>query len=121
MPIEPYLTTGRWWICESILVINQIFNFVGLLAGSAIASLLTLARVQAQDRDLKLDNSASNMPVSAPRVAIASRSERHYTEWTIFHDEQAIAMAELALSRATHQEIKTIAAAIKQTKAQELQ
>ncbi|MGL4622174.1 DUF305 domain-containing protein [Chroococcidiopsis sp.] len=97
-----------------------IYGFVCLLAGSAIASLLTLDRVQAQDRDLKLDNSAPNTPV-VPRTAAASRSERHYIEWTIFHDEQAVAMAELALSRATHQEVKTLASTIKQNKTQELQ
>jgi uncharacterized protein (DUF305 family) len=99
-----------------------IYSFVGLLAGSAIATLLTTAsNLQAQERDFELNNSVPSTSVAAPTMAVASRSERHYIEWTIFHDEQAVAIAELALSRATHQEIKTLAAAMKQTKTQELQ
>ncbi|MDV2994475.1 MAG: hypothetical protein N4J56_004129 [Chroococcidiopsis sp. SAG 2025] len=99
-----------------------IYIFVGLLAGSAIATLLTTAsNLQAQERDFELNNSVPSTSVAAPTMAVASRSERHYIEWTIFHDEQAIAIADLALSRATHQDIKTLAAAMKQTKTQELQ
>jgi uncharacterized protein (DUF305 family) len=96
-------------------------SFVGLLAGSAIATLLMANNIQAQDRDLNLNNSVPSTSVAAPTMAAASRSERHYIEWKIFHDEQAVAMAELALSRATHQEIKTLAAAMKQIRTQELQ
>ena len=98
-----------------------IYSFVGLLAGSAIATLLTASNIQVPDRDLKLNNSLPSTSVATPGMAAASRSERHYIEWTIFHHEQAVAIAELALSRATHQEIKTLAAAMKQTKTQELQ
>ena len=98
-----------------------IYVFASLLAGSTIASLLMASHIQAQERDLQLNNSLPSTSVATPTMAVASRSERHYIEWTIFHDEQAIAIAELALSRATHQEIKTLAAAMKQTKTQELQ
>ena len=66
-----------------------------------------------------------NNPVSNQRInsntQVASTIDRHFIEQMIPHHDGAIAMANLALQKATHPEIKTLATAIIAAQTAEIQ
>jgi uncharacterized protein (DUF305 family) len=99
-----------------------IYGLIGLATGALAASLITY--------NLTIQQVPSTM--MSPRFANASarsggffggmvRSDQHFIVMMIPHHEDAIAMADLALSRAKHPEIKQLAATIKATQTQEIQ
>lgn len=110
---------------------NFLYSLVGLLAGSvATAGLLVLSTKVAPQAVTSLDRS------SAPSVILAQtpsgglsgqpgrlmmQSNARFIIMMIPHHQDAVAMADLALTRAQHPEIKQLAQAIKTTQTQEIE
>jgi uncharacterized protein (DUF305 family) len=90
-----------------------IYGFVGLLTSSAIAGLLMTNGTQAQSPGLA--------QVPPPRRGMMAQADRHFIEMMIPHHQGAIDMANLALSRAKHAEIKRLAETIKRDQTREIQ
>lgn len=80
---------------------------VGLLIGTSFASMTRVGGMMSWGR-----NSGDSSDVTAPRGSSATFIDRHFIEQMIPHHDGAVAMATLALTKATHPEIKTLAEAI---------
>lgn len=101
---------------------NLIYIFVGLLTSSTlviggsfspIAGLLITNSVQAQVPGIGQDPHHPSAQATPPRRGMMTQGvDRHFIEMMIPHHEDAVEMAELALSRAKHPEIKKLAQAI---------
>jgi uncharacterized protein (DUF305 family) len=90
-------------------------GFVGLLIATAV---LTANSVQAQPQT----NAPQDNVVSVPfRRGMMGQSDQHFIVMMIPHHDGAIAMADLALKRAQHPEIKKLAETIKITQTKEIQ
>src|SRR3989338_2883439 len=63
----------------------------------------------------------SNNPTSSRTAGVMSQIDKHFIEQMIPHHEGAIAMATLALQKAKHTEIKTLATAIIEAQTAEIQ
>lgn len=116
-----------------------LYSFAGLLAGSAAASILaatqaipqvsianTLTGITKTARTQSISISQAippdnTIPPAPSRPRMMGQSDRHFIVMMIPHHEGAVAMADLALSRAKHPELKKLAAAIKTTQNQEIQ
>jgi uncharacterized protein (DUF305 family) len=90
-----------------------IYGFVGLLTSSAITGLLMTNGTQVQSPALA--------QVPPPRRGMMAQADRHFIEMMIPHHQGAIDMANLALSRAKHPEIKGLAETIKRDQTREIQ
>jgi uncharacterized protein (DUF305 family) len=113
-----------------------VYSLVGLLAGSAataVAFSLTPKATQQQTRTSSSPGStivAQNQTVPTPTTSHGNtafprgswmQSEEHFVTMMIPHHEGAVAMADLALSRAKHPELKQLAQTIKTTQNQEIE
>lgn len=117
-----------------------LYGFAGLLAGGAVTALAMLLTAKTSPPATTITpvsdsiNSAQSSRViftqatpsnSVPPVPFRGRmmgnADAHFIVMMIPHHEGAIAMADLALSRAKHPEIKQLAQAIKTTQTQEIQ
>ncbi|URD53366.1 DUF305 domain-containing protein [Chroococcidiopsis sp. CCNUC1] len=115
-----------------------LYSFTGLLAGSV--AMLMLAATQAlpqaaipntitditktartQSRSISQAIPPDNTTPVPSRSRMMGQSERHFIVMMIPHHEGAVAMADLALSRAKHPELKKLAVAIKTTQNKEIQ
>jgi uncharacterized protein (DUF305 family) len=100
-----------------------IYVLVGLVTSGAIAGSLLTGKIQAQRPSF-----AQNLPnllaqrASSPRgmTQMGMQHDRHFIERMIPHHQGAVEMADLALSRAKHPELKQLAANIKATQTQEI-
>ncbi|AFY96926.1 DUF305 domain-containing protein [Chamaesiphon minutus] len=87
-----------------------IYSLVGLLSSGAIGGIVLSNSKQAQ-----------SLPASGNAQQSRSvRVDRHFIEMMIPHHQDAIVMADLALSRGRRPEIKKIAASIKQAQTREI-
>ena len=82
-----------------------IYSFVGLLTIGSLTGLLVANRTQAQ---------SSNTPppgtqAPAPQRSMMTRPDQHFIEMMIPHHQDAVEMANLALTRAKHAEVKKLA------------
>ncbi|WP_373524763.1 DUF305 domain-containing protein [Nostoc sp.] len=91
------------------------YCLIGLLTGSVITAgvLFLVAKSSPSPAGI-----ASLVPF---RPGMIGQSDQHFIVMMIPHHEGAIAMADLALSKAKHPEIKKLAEAIKTTQSQEIQ
>jgi uncharacterized protein (DUF305 family) len=86
-----------------------VYSLVGLLCSSAIGGLAN--SIQAQ-----------SLPASKnPQTMRSVQVDRHFMEMMIPHHQDAIAMADLALTRAKRPDVKKLAEAIKKDQAREIQ
>jgi uncharacterized protein (DUF305 family) len=86
-----------------------VYSLVGLLSSSAIAGLAN--SIQAQ-----------SLPASKnPQTMRSVQVDQHFIEMMIPHHQDAIAMADLALTRAKRPDVKKLAEAIKKDQAREIQ
>ncbi|MCM0590252.1 MAG: DUF305 domain-containing protein [Gloeotrichia echinulata IR180] len=93
---------------------SGIYMLVGLLAGSAIitgGSIIYSATAQQQ------------RPLTSPPCGASNRQQvdKHFIEMMIPHHQLAVEMADLALQKAKHPEIKKLAAAIKTDQTKEIE
>jgi len=86
-----------------------VYSLVGLLSSGAIGGLAN--SIQAQ-----------SLPASKnPQTMRSVQVDQHFIEMMIPHHQDAIAMADLALSRAKHPEVRKLAQAIKTAQTLEIQ
>ena len=88
-----------------------VYSLVGLLSSGAITGFVLINSKQGQS----LPASGNSQQPRAVRV------DRHFIEMMIPHHQNAIAMANLASSRAKRPEVKKIAEAIKKEQTREIQ
>lgn len=124
---------------KSLALKLVIYTLAGLLAGTAITQVFALYNVKSQTAKPTLATSvdkittisADSEEVTAGQLpgettsqpvmpSMMAQADRRFIVMMIPHHEGAVAMAELALSRAQHPEIKKLAAAIKKSQTQEI-
>ncbi|MBE9014382.1 DUF305 domain-containing protein [Pseudanabaenaceae cyanobacterium LEGE 13415] len=101
-----------------------IYILASLLAGGGITALILLsARPTAPFNGANSDYpTAPANPASVPtRSQMMGQTDQHFIVMMIPHHEDAVAMADLALSRAQHPELKTLARSIKTTQTREIE
>lgn len=116
-----------------------IYGLIGLLTGSVITALVILLTTEAAPRSLGVKpllnpmatlpsvvlaqaTAPNQVPATVPwRSGMMGNPEQHFIVMMIPHHDGAIAMADLALTRAQHPEIKALAQSIKTTQRQENQ
>jgi len=96
----------------------MIYSVVGLLTSGGLAGLLIANRTQAQSSNT-LPRPGTQAP--APQNSMMTRPDQHFIEMMIPHHQDAVEMANLALTRAKHAEVKKLAAAIKRDQTREIQ
>lgn len=119
--------------------INQkllIYSLVSLLTGSAATALAfsltpntssrAIAQASSPSKTIVAQNQTAPTPTTSPGNTTVPRgswmqSEEHFVTMMIPHHEGAVAMADLALSRAKHPELKQLAQTIKTTQNQEIE
>jgi uncharacterized protein (DUF305 family) len=110
-----------------------VYSLAGLFMGSVATALVTLALGKAAPQaTLATGTTTAQVRPTSPRPlpsgsvspvvpGMMNRPEQHFIVMMIPHHEGAIAMADLALSRAQHPEIKQLAESIKTTQTREIQ
>lgn len=116
-----------------------LYGLIGLLTGSVITALVILLTTEAAPRSFGVKPLLNQMatlpsavlaqattpkqtPTPLPwRSGMMGNPEQHFIVMMIPHHDGAIAMADLALTRAQHPEIKALAQSIKTTQRQENQ
>ena len=98
-----------------------IYSFVGLLTSSGLAGLLVTNRTQAQSTnpDYNLHHPGTQTP--APQSNMMTRPDQHFIEMMIPHHQDAVEMANLALTSSKRSEIKKFAEAIKRDQTREIE
>ena len=111
---------------------SLMYSFIGLVAGGAITGLLVINRTQAQAQvsqqntptqtqqnpqnpEHNLHHPKGSPPATRSGMGMMSQqqAEQHFIQMMIPHHQQAVDMANLALSKAQRPEIKKLAEAIK--------
>ena len=88
-----------------------VYSLVGILSSGAVAGFVLVNSEQGQ-----------SLPTSGnPQQPRSVRVDQHFIEMMIPHHQDAIAMADLASSRAKRPEVKKIAEAIKKEQTREIQ
>ena len=88
-----------------------VYSLVGLLSSGAVTGFVLVNSKQAQ-----------SLPASEnPQQPSSVRVDQHFIEMMLPHHQDAIAMADLAFSRAQRPEVKKIAEAIKNEQTREIQ
>ncbi|MBH8551301.1 DUF305 domain-containing protein [Nostocaceae cyanobacterium CENA357] len=100
---------------------NLIYGLIALLSYGAVGGLLIINNTQAQS-----PNSQHNIHHLSPQVTPSQQGmmgevNQHFITMMIPHHQQAVEMANLALTRAKHPEIKKLAQVIKTDQAREIQ
>lgn len=106
-----------------------LYSLAGLLTGGIITALVLLtARPTAPTApsnavsDQISNPAAPSSPASVPfRPGMIGQTDQHFIVMMIPHHEDAVAMADLALNRAQHPELKKLAQSIKTTQTREIQ
>ncbi len=102
-----------------------LYTLVGLLTGSAataLALMLTIKPFSQVPQALSVPTATAPSAQTVPSGSgMMGQSDQHFIVMMIPHHEGAIAMADLAFSKAKHPEIKKLAEAIKTTQSQEIQ
>ena len=114
-----------------------LYGLIGLTTGAVLASLIVYNVRPKPPSSVSLSTvpgntaareviSPQSSPTSAPTAipgmpGMMAQADQHFIVMMIPHHEDAVAMADLALSRAQHPEFKALAKAIKTTQTQEIQ
>lgn len=114
-----------------------LYGLIGLTTGAVLASLIgynvrpktpssvnlsTVPGNTAASEVISPQSSPISTPTAIPGMpGMMAQADQHFIVMMIPHHEDAVAMADLALNRAQHPEIKQLAEAIKTTQTQEIQ
>lgn len=98
-----------------------IYSFIGLVTSSTIAGLLVTNSTQAKTPDSEHNSHHPSGQNTADQQGMMGQVDQHFITMMIPHHEQAVQMADLALTRAKHPEIKQLAQAIKKDQVGEIQ
>lgn len=93
------------------------FGIGGIVVGVIIVLLLTS---MGQPRSMMWGGNNINSPVSNRTEGMMNNIDEHFIEQMIPHHDGAITMAEIALTKATHPEIKTLAGVIIEAQSREI-
>lgn len=112
-----------------------IFGIIGLLTGTVVTALWILFTAEAAPQGnlfgsqtkseatispaTLVQNKTDTPPVVPRRLGMMGAVDQRFMVMMVPHHEDAIAMADLALTRAKHPEIKALAQTIKKTQTQE--
>ncbi len=103
-----------------------VYSLVGLLAGGAITALILLTAKSTSP--IPASNITPSAQTATPlnsttpfRTGMRGQTDQRFIVMMIPHHEDAVAMADLALIRAKHPELKTLARSIKTTQTREIQ
>ncbi|MCU0532389.1 MAG: DUF305 domain-containing protein [Hydrococcus sp. Prado102] len=101
------------------------YSFVGLMTSSILVGLLTIDPIKAQTQISEQDShhpKQSQTPNPTGRGMMNQQQiDRHFIEMMIPHHEEAVKMADMALSRTKRPEIKQLAQAIKTDQNREIE
>lgn len=100
---------------------TYIYGLTGFLTSSAIAGLLIAGKIQAQSPGPGQDLHHPSQATPSPNRMMTTQIDQHFIQMMIPHHEEAIRMADLALSRAKRPEVKKLAIAIKTDQSREIQ
>jgi uncharacterized protein (DUF305 family) len=114
-----------------------LYGLIGLTTGAVLASLIVYNVRPKPPSSVNLSTVSGNTvarevispqgsPTSAPTAipgmpGMMAQADQHFIVMMIPHHEDAVAMADLALSRAQHPELKALAEVIKAAQTQEIQ
>jgi uncharacterized protein (DUF305 family) len=108
-----------------------IYGLVSLVAGGTLTGILLINRTQAQTQAARNNSSllAQTQPQGSPSPSPTGtwmrmnqqQVDQHFIQMMIPHHQGAVNMANLALSKARHPELKKLAQAIKTSQTQEIQ
>lgn len=93
-----------------------IYGIIGVLIGGIVVWLMASNAV-----NNNLTGMMQMMGMRGQNMIGNSQIDRHFIEQMIPHHQDAITMAELALEKATHQEIKKLAEDIKKSQSEEIE
>jgi uncharacterized protein (DUF305 family) len=98
------------------------YALASVLTSSALAGLVVLNNAKAQVSNSEHNtHHPSTETTTPPQRGMMNQIDQHFMEMMIPHHTQAIEMADIALTRAQHPEIKNLAAAIKKDQNREIQ
>jgi uncharacterized protein (DUF305 family) len=97
-----------------------IYSFVGLLTSSTLAGLLITNKTQAQAPNSQHNTHHPRSQTTPSQRGMMTEVDQHFIEMMIPHHQQAVEMADLALTRAKRPEIKKLALAIKSDQNREI-
>jgi uncharacterized protein (DUF305 family) len=98
------------------------YSLAGILTSSTLTGLVILNNAQAQVSNSEHNTHHPSTEASpSPQRGMMTQMDQHFIEMMVPHHTQAIEMADIALSRAQHPEIKKLAQAIKQEQNREIQ
>ncbi|HEY9800175.1 MAG TPA: DUF305 domain-containing protein [Leptolyngbyaceae cyanobacterium] len=100
---------------------NLIYNLIGLLSISAVGGLLIINKTPAQSPNSQHNIHHPSAQVTPCQQGMMGEVDQHFITIMIPHHQQAVEMANLALTRAKHPEIKKLAQAITIDQAREIQ
>ncbi|MEH2308081.1 DUF305 domain-containing protein [Nostoc sp.] len=98
-----------------------LYGLAGLLSSSALSGLVILNNAQAQVSNSEHNTHHPSTETTPLQRGMMAQMDQHFIEIMVVHHTQAIEMADIALIRAKHSEIKKLAAAIKQDQNLEIQ
>ncbi|MEA5572659.1 DUF305 domain-containing protein [Calothrix sp. UHCC 0171] len=98
-----------------------IYGLVGLLTSSAIAGLLVTNNTQAQSPNSQHNIHHPSQVNSTQKRGMMLHVDQHFIEMMIPHHQQAVEMADLALTSSKRPEIKKLAQVIKKDQNREIQ
>jgi len=85
------------------------FGIIGLFVGIVIASLFARTAVNGQNYGMmRMMGMRGNMMAGSNQNGMMGNIDRHFIEQMIPHHDDAITMANIALTKAEHQEIKSL-------------
>ena len=99
-----------------------VYGLAGVLTSSALAGLVIFNNAQAQVSNSEHNtHHPSKETTPSPQRGMIKEIDQHFIEVMIPHHAQAVEMADIALSRAQHPEIKKLATDIKKDQNREIQ
>jgi uncharacterized protein (DUF305 family) len=101
---------------------NLIYGLIGLLSSSAVGGLLIINSTQAQTPNPEHNTHHPSTAITPPpQKGMMIYTDQHFIEMMVSHHQQAVEMADLALTRAQHPKIKNLAQSIKKDQNREIQ
>ena len=99
---------------------RRIVTGVGILAGALAAGGAAATMAMAQTTPGLPRRGTGPLGAAGPGMLLVGDPERRFIEEMVPHHEDAVAMADLALTRAEHPELTVLATAIKATQTEEI-
>lgn len=100
---------------------SVVYGLLGLFVGSAITGGSIIYRASAEQKPSVTSPPACMNNTMSPQMRGMQEMDKHFIEMMIPHHQDAVEMADLALQKAKHPEIKKLAATIKTDQTREIE